>query len=344
MNMNERKLSILQAIIHNYILSAEPVGSRTLSKKYDLGISPATIRNEMSDLEELGFLVQPHTSSGRIPSDKAYRLYVDNIMKANKLSAIIREEIKRDLRTEIGEIEKIILNSAKIISKLTNYTSIAIAPEVKESKLKHIQLVPIDETKVLVVFVTDTGVVKNTIFRVDEEISADQLFVISKLLTDKLKGCNVGDLGRIMNETVMEEVIKHTDKSNVILPLINKSISEIKKIKYFTDGVTNIFNFPEYNDITKAKEFMTFLENKTNIVEMLMNNEFKDFSITIGNENYYEELKNCSLITATYKLNGQTIGKVGVIGPTRMHYSKVIPLIRMIANDVNEILGKNFLE
>lgn len=344
MDMNERKLKILQAIIHNYIINAEPVGSRTLSKKYDLGISSATIRNEMSDLEELGFLVQPHTSSGRVPSDKAYRLYVNTLMKTGRVSPDIRQEIIHDLEEEISEIEKIIVNSSKILSKLTDYTSFAIAPEIKQSKLKHIQLVPVDETKVLVVIVTDSGVVKNTIFRVDEEISSDQLFVISKLLTDKLQGFNIGELNDEINKNIIEEASKYSNDFDLILPFINKSINEINKIKFYTDGVTKIFNYPEYNDISKAREFISFLENKSNVVDMLMSSEFNDFSVTIGNENCYDELKSCSLITATYKLNGKTIGKIGVIGPTRMHYSKVIPLMKSIVNDVNNILGRYFLK
>lgn len=344
MDMNERKLKILQAIIHNYIINAEPVGSRTLSKKYDLGISSATIRNEMSDLEELGFLVQPHTSSGRIPSDKAYRLYVNNLMKTGRVSPDIRQEIMHDLEKEISEIEKIIVNSSKILSKLTDYTSFAIAPEIKQSKLKHIQLVPVDETKVLVVIVTDSGIVKNTIFRVDEEISSDQLFVISKLLTDKLKGFNIGDLNDEINNNIIEEASKYSNNFDMILPFINESINEINKIEFYTDGVTKILNYPEYNDISKAREFISFLENKSNVVDILMNNEFNDFSVTIGNENCYDELKNCSLITATYKLNGKTIGKIGLVGPTRMHYSKVIPVMKSIVNDVNNILGRYFLK
>lgn len=344
MDMNERKLKILQAIIHNYIINAEPVGSRTLSKKYDLGISSATIRNEMSDLEELGFLVQPHTSSGRIPSDKAYRLYVNNLMKTGRVSPDIRQEIMHDLEKEISEIEKIIVNSSKILSKLTDYTSFAIAPEIKQSKLKHIQLVPVDETKVLVVIVTDSGIVKNTIFRVDEEISTDQLFVISKLLTDKLHGFNIGELNDEINKNIIEEASKYSNNFDLILPFINESINEINKIKFYTDGVTKILNYPEYNDISKAREFISFLENKSNVVDILMNNEFNDFSVTIGNENCYDELKNCSLITATYKLNGKTIGKIGLVGPTRMHYSKVIPVMKSIVNDVNNILGRYFLK
>ena len=167
MMLDDRKLKILQAIIQSYIDSAEPIGSRTISKNFDLGVSSATIRNEMSDLEELGYLVQPHTSAGRIPSDKGYRLYVNRLLQSGNLGFILRHDLKSKLVKEIGEVDQLIYNAAKILSKVTNYTSLAIAPQIKKSQLKHIQLVPIDETKILVVIVTNSGIVKNTVLRTD---------------------------------------------------------------------------------------------------------------------------------------------------------------------------------
>lgn len=342
--MNDRKLRILQAVIHNYILNAEPVGSRTLSKKYDLGVSPATIRNEMSDLEDLGYLVQPHTSAGRIPSDKAYRLYVDYIMKANKISDIARDEIKRSLYSENNQIEQIIQNSARLLSQLTNYTAIAIAPENNSSTIKHIQLVPVDNNKVLLVLVTNTGSVKNKIINIDNEISNDELYVISKLLTDKLKGIRLDDIGNLLSDELSETVPVSNKQLLKVVDSLNHFNEFMNKMKFYTNGVKNIFDFPEYNDISKAKEFISFIEDKDSVIDMLMNEDFKDFSITIGNENCYDEIKNCSLITATYKLNGKTIGKIGVLGPTRMDYSKVIPLIKSVTLDVNEILRKYYLK
>lgn len=344
MNIEERKLKILQAIINNYIINAEPVGSRTISKKYDLGISSATIRNEMSDLEELGYLLQPHTSAGRIPSDKAYRLYVNNLLKLKKKALINREQIKKGLLQEISEIEQVIQNSAKILSKLTHYTSLAIAPQLKQSKLKHIQLVPVDETKVLVVIVTNSGIVKNAVFRLDEEIPNDQLYLISNLLTERLKGRGIGEIGLELKESFAREIFEFNNTIEKIIPLVNQTIDSIEEIEFYTDGVTNIFNFPEYNDIARAKKFISFLEDKRSMVDMLLRDSCKDIEISIGNENYYEEIKNCSLITATYKLNGRIIGKIGIIGPTRMDYSTVIPVVKSIAIDINEILEKYFLK
>ncbi|WP_427339525.1 heat-inducible transcriptional repressor HrcA [Caloranaerobacter sp. DY30410] len=337
--LNDRKLKILQAVIHSYITSAEPVGSRTIAKKYNLGVSSATIRNEMSDLEELGYLLQPHTSAGRIPSDKAYRLYVDNLMQIRKITEEERKKIKLSLLKEIREIEQVIQNAAKILSELTNYTSLAIAPQIKRSKLKRIQLIPIDEHKVLVVMVTDTGIVKNTVFRIENEVKEEQLEKITNYLNSKLKGCSIEDISKNIETEFVKEMYSLRDTIKDILPLINRSIDGMYEVDLFADGVTNIFNFPEYNDIAKAKSFISFIENKESVVDMLLKSGFHDIEITIGSENCYEEVSNCSLITATYSLNGKTIGKIGVIGPTRMDYSKVVSIVKSIAYDLNEILN-----
>lgn len=339
MKLNDRKLKILQAIVHSYITSAEPVGSRAISKKYQLGVSPATIRNEMADLEELGFLTQPYTSAGRIPSDQAYRLYVDSILENQKRSIIKeKEEIKKLLAQEIGEVESLLQNSAKILSKITNYTSLAIAPQVRGSKLKHIQLVPVDESKILVVIVTESGLVKNALLRIDNDLTHNHLNKISNFLNTKLKGLFIEDLGTEIEESLIKEMYNFKSTISDIIPFVNEVLDTHKVDTLYADGVTNIFDFPEYSDIDKAKAFLSFIENRDSVLDMLLNTEFKDMEIRIGSENSYEEIKNCSLITATYRFNGKTIGKIGVIGPTRMEYSKVISVVRSLALVLSEII------
>lgn len=344
MMLDDRKLKILQAIIQSYITSAEPIGSRTISKKFDLGISSATIRNEMSDLEELGYLVQPHTSAGRIPSDKGYRLYVNRLLQSKNMNFIVRYDLKSKLAEEIGEVDQLIYNAAKILSKVTNYTSLAIAPQIKKSKLKHIQLIPIDESKILVVIVTNSGIVKNTVLRTDIAMSPEQLNVISNFLNDKLRGYDIGDINSEVLDKLVNEMYEFKNSILNILPIMLQVLEDTTDVEVFSDGVTKIFNFPEYNDLEKAKKFISFIENKPNVVKMLLNGEQNDIEITIGSENTYEEIKNCSVITATYSLNGKTIGKIGVIGPTRMDYSNVISAVRSLALDLNEILSKYFTE
>lgn len=342
--LDERKLRVLHAIINSYISSAEPIGSRTISKKYDLGVSSATIRNEMSDLEDLGYLNKPYTSAGRVPSDKAYRLYVDMLLKDPRAFIDMRkkQEIKKNLLKEAVEMDNLIENSTKILSKITNYTALAIAPQFKRSTIKHIQLIPIDEYEILVVIVSDSGIVKNTIFRIDNQIPDDQLNIISNFLNGKLKGLTIEEIGNEIDTVVFKEMYEYKNIIESIIPVINQSLEEVENVEVFADGVTNIFNFPEYSDVTKAKAFLSFIEDKNLVVDIMLKNTLDDFEITIGGENSIDEIKDCSLITATYKLDGNTIGKIGVIGPTRMDYFKVINAVNLLAMNLNEIMSKFF--
>lgn len=347
--LDERKLRVLNAIINSYIISAEPIGSRTISKKYDLGVSSATIRNEMSDLEELGYLNKPYTSAGRVPSDKAYRLYVNTLMKQVKSRSLlndrnVRKKIKKHLLREAGEVEQLIQNAAKILSEITNYTALAVAPQFKQSTLKHIQLISIDDDKILVVIVSDSGVVKNTIFKVENNIPENQLVLISNFLNEKLKGLTLEEIGNEMDAEIFKEMYQFKNIIQNIIPIINQSLEDMEDVELYADGVTNILNFPEYSDVAKAKTFLGFMEDKDSVANMLLKNTFDDFEISIGNENICEEIKDCSLITATYKLNGQTIGKIGVIGPTRMDYFTVISSVKLLSVNLNEIIDSFFIK
>ena len=339
--MDDRKIKVLHAIINSYILSAEPIGSRTISKQYDLGVSSATIRNEMSDLEDLGYLNKPHTSAGRIPSDKAYRLYVNQILKAEKLKMDMgkKDEIKKVLTKESKEIDQLIQNSAKVLSAITSYTALAISPQLKEGKLKHIQLIPIDEVEILVVLVSDSGIVKNTIFRIGQKIPEGQLIIISNFLNNKLKGLTIEEIGKTMDNGIFKEMYDFKEIIDNIIPIINKSLEDVDNVEVYADGVTKIFNFPEYKDLDRAKSFISFIEDKELLVELLLSDKLDNgIEITIGNENIYDPIKDCSLITTTYRLGDMIIGKIGVIGPTRMDYFKVINALKLFSVNLTEIL------
>lgn len=342
MMLDERKLQVLHAIIQSYIISAEPIGSRTISKKFDLGVSSATIRNEMSDLEELGYLVQPHTSAGRIPSDKAYRLYVNKLMTSLDIGSILSNDLKDKLTEGRREIDQLIQGAAKILASITNYTSLAIAPQIKRSSIKRIQLVPVDDSKILAVLVTDSGILKNAVFRTNDNISYDNLNVMTNFLNEKLKGLTIEDIGYDFQEGLIREMYELKYSISSIMPVILQSLEDTEDMEIYFDGVTNIFNFPEYNDISKAKQFLSFIEDKNSVMDMLINSEFSDVQVTIGSENIYEEIQDCSVITAVYSINGKTIGKIGVIGPTRMDYLRVITAVKSLSLDLNEII-KNYL-
>ncbi|MCT4661558.1 MAG: heat-inducible transcriptional repressor HrcA [Tissierellales bacterium] len=353
MAIDKRKLAILNAIIQNYILKGEPIGSRTLSKSSDLGVSSATIRNEMSDLEELGFLEKTHTSSGRIPSDKAYRYYVDHLIRVNMTEFLEREKMKRELFAEMQQLDQVIKSGTKILSQFTKYTSIAMTPQLAMTKLKHIQLVPVDESKVLVVLVTDTGIVKNAFFRIDKEIPAEHLTIISNFLNDKFSGHYISDINQEFSEKVLRELLEVKDSFSQVAPLINESIDKLDQINIVSEGLTNLFNYPEYGSIERAREILEFIGDRDRVIELLNShrdtepgkiitgkgsNEASKVDIIIGSENAQNQLKDCSLITATYSLDGREVGKIGVIGPKRMRYANVIQVIQALVLDINDIL------
>ncbi|MBU5455489.1 heat-inducible transcriptional repressor HrcA [Caproiciproducens sp. MSJ-32] len=341
MMLDDRKIKVLHAIINSYIASAEPIGSRTISKKYNFGVSSATIRNEMSDLEDLGYLSKPHTSAGRVPSDKAYRLYVNQLLKTEKLTIDTKkkEQIKKALISEADEIDELIQNSAKILSAITNYTALALSPQLKKSKLKHIQLIPIDDSEALLVLVNDSGIVKNTIFKLDRKINDDQLTIISNFLNNKLKGLTIEDIGKEIDNNVFKEMYEYKEIIDNIIHIINKTLNDTDNVELYADGVNKIFDFPEYKDLDKAKSFISFIEDKELLADILLNSTNEDeIEITIGNENIYDPIKECSLITTTYKLGGVTIGKIGVIGPTRMNYPMVINTLKLFSVNLTEVL------
>jgi len=340
--LNERKLKILQAIIQDYIETAEPVGSRTLSRKYALGVSPATIRNEMADLEELGFIIQPHTSSGRIPSDKGYRLYVDQFIALRKIVDIESNYLELDLLTKVAEIEQILQCSSKLLSQLTNYTTVALAPQMKESKLKHIQLVPIDAESTLAVIITDSGMVKKPIIRLSAEVSENGFQTISNFLNDKLHGLAIKNIETALIEILSQELMDFSSIIDKIIPEIFQSLDETSDIDIFLNGAMNIFNFPEYNDIFKAKSFLELLEEKELLSSLITSFDTEGLSISIGSENIYKEAKDCSLVTATYKVDNTTLGWLSVIGPTRMDYSTVVSVMAGVSKSINELLKNRY--
>lgn len=347
MSLDKRKIKILKAIISSYIDSAEAVGSRTISKKYELGVSPATIRNEMSDLEEMGFLVQPHTSSGRIPTDKAYRYYVDDLWKKTSSPKNSNfDEIIKVIDEEAHEMDSVLKNSVRILSQFTKYTSFIIAPHLRKSVIKRIQLVPIVDTKILLVIVLQSNIVKQVMLKLNSPIPFEQIDRISSMLSDKLSGYKLEDVNVELKESLIEQLYDTRENSGdsliELIPFLMNQISKLEDINVYSDGITNILNLPEYNDHEKAKEFISFIENKDSVASLFKFGGKNDLDISIGRENQYEELRDCSLITATYKFNGKTIGKIGVIGPTRMDYQKVIFTVKSMSEAMNEIIDHNF--
>ncbi len=340
--LDDRKLKILQAIIDDYINTAEPVGSRTIAKKHELGLSSATIRNEMADLEEMGFLEQPHTSARRVPSDKGYRLYVDQLMKINDLSDSEIEKIKNAMDIRINELSQIIRNASVVMSQFTKYTSMAVTPQIKRSVLKAVQVVPIETGKALVIVVTDSNIVRNNLIRIPDKVTPDFIIQVSNMLNDKLKGYTLEMLKRnFLNGEAEQLTSLPYDLMRPILDGIEELIKLIDQPEVYLEGTTNILNFPEFKEVQKAKEFLSLLDEKKLMSEILNTNSNKnEIVIQIGNENLIHGIKDCSLVTASYSVDDYVIGAIGIIGPTRMEYSKVVSSLNYIRNKINQEILK----
>ena len=337
MDLSERKLKILQAIISDYVRSAEPVGSRTLSKKYDLGISPATSRNEMADLEEMGYLTHPHTSAGRVPSDKAYRLYVNALMEKKELSKEEKLVIAQRLQGSVNEFEKTIEHAAAVLSEITNLTSFAMTPAQNNDTLKFINLLPVDETTVVLMIVAESGKISNTALRMKAPYTEENLQLLAKTMTYNYKGKTISEaLTLDIIEDVETDITAMNGLAANVMPNFMKTLEDMLNVNLYMEGLTNIFDIPEYNDLGKAKSFLNMLSQKEDFTRKLLERE-DGMIVTIGEENTDDILQDCSLITATYHVDGRMVGKIGVIGPTRMQYGEVTSIIEFLTDNLNNV-------
>ncbi len=338
MELDHRKIRILQAIIDDYILTAAPVGSRTISKRSDFNLSSATIRNEMSDLEELGYLEQPHTSAGRIPSNKAYRFYVNRIMQRAQLSDHERKAIRAYFLERMDQVENLVRQTASALSDITRYTAIVLPPQLETVRIRHVQVVPLSGDKALLVLVTDTGFIRDVLLRVPEDMSAYDLERFSNRINNALFDMR---LDQVAVETIMrisEEMGSMRSFFLNIMEALERHIYESTK-KVELSGATNILYYPEYSDVSKAKGFLAALEGSDTLYQLLKKASTLEFSITIGEENEPKQLKDCSVITATYRIGNEPMGSLGIIGPTRMHYSRVLSILEYMQLSLSEALA-----
>lgn len=339
--LDERKKLILKSIIDDYISTAEPVGSRTLAKRNHLGLSPATIRNEMSDLEEMGYLEQPHTSAGRVPSVRGYRLYVDNLMNIATLSSEEVAFIKSNMEMKIDELADLIKQASNIISKITNYTSIVTSPQLKSSKIRSMQVVYLEPTKVLIVLVTNEGAVKHSLVKISDYVLPEYIIKISNFLNAKLSGLTIEQLNMSLIQEIEREIGLSKESLFSILSDITQSLQRDDYNEVYLDGAVNIFNYQEFNDVAKAKEFFNLLHKTETINKLLLpTGDINKVAVKIGEENDVEQAKDCSVVTATYRLGNYVIGTIGVIGPKRMEYPRVITAMDHIRKKLNEELNK----
>ncbi len=341
--LDERKTKILKAIIKNYLDTGEPVGSRTISKYTDLHLSSATIRNEMSDLEELGYILQPHTSAGRIPSDQGYRFYVDNLIaeknqEINEMQNLVIEHTER--------MEKVLKKVAKLLANNTEYAAMITGPQYHRSKLKFIQLSRVDAGQLLCVIVLEGNIVKNKMLSLEEALTDEQMLKLNILLNTSLNGLSIEQINLGTISALKDQAGIHSRIVGDVLDAVAEAIGEDEDLQIYTSGATNIFKYPELCNSEKASEFISAFEEKQALANMITD-KFADqepgtgIQVYIGDESPIKTMKDCSVVTATYELGEGITGTIGIIGPKRMDYEKVLNNLKHLKKQLDSIYHKD---
>ena len=340
--MDNRKKQVLHAVIKDYVATAEPVGSRTIAKKYDLGVSPATIRNEMSDLEEQGYIRQPHTSAGRIPSDKGYRYYVDHLMEqdAESLSNAEQDLIKKAFANQVSEIDGLLKQAGKLLSSLTNYTSMVIKPHTKAGVLEKISLLNVDENHVLVIMLSDKGAVYHRLLELPERVDYAQLQEFEALLQQKLTGLSMTQITLTVMQEIAMQMLWHQKLLHEALDIFEEILNPNDHSgRVLVNGALNMLNQPEFHDIDKVKELLMLLEADDKVHNLLASKPVKNTEIYIGDELNINGINQCSIISTPYVIDGDVAGCIGILGPTRMAYPKVISLVEFMGRQISDNLS-----
>lgn len=335
--LDERKTKILQAVIRNYLETGEPVGSRTISKYTDLNLSSATIRNEMSDLEELGYIVQPHTSAGRIPTDQGYRFYVDQLMSEKEREV---EEMKGFLLEKEEKLETLLRQAAKTLAVNTNYATMITSPTIHHNKLKFIQLSKVDENQLLAVIVVEGNVIKNKMLMVGEELSDETLLKLNLLLNTNLNGLSIEEISLALIAALKQQAGIHSQIISDVIDAVADAIKADDDLEIYTSGANNIFKYPELSDNQKASEIINAFEEKqglSELVEDTLDEESTGIQVYIGDEVKLQSMKDCSVVTASYELEEGMKGTIAIIGPKRMDYDKVVGNMKHLKKKLDDL-------
>lgn len=341
MQLDERKWKILQAIIKTYLETGEPVGSRTISKYADLNLSSATIRNEMADLEELGYIMQPHTSAGRIPSDQGYRLYVNRLMEEKEQEVT---EMKELMIRRQDKMEMVLKRVAKFLAANTNYATMITGPQYQRTKLKFIQLSVVSETQLLAVVVTEGNVVRNKMIHMEHGLDDSTLLQLNLLLNTSLNGLTMEEINLSTIAKLKEQAGSHSEVVNSVLDAVAEAIrTEDEEMEIYTSGATNIFKYPELSGSERASGLISTFEEKKQLANLVTNvmadEENTGIQVYIGNETPVQSMKDCSVVTATYELGDGMKGTIGIIGPKRMDYDKVVGTLKTLTTQLDDIFN-----
>lgn len=338
--LDERKKRILQAIIQDYISTAEPIGSRTIARKYSLGVSPATIRNEMADLELLGYIEQLHTSSGRIPSAKGYRLYVDDLLIPETITENEMNLISNWYNAKVRRVEEVFQETAKIISRMTKNISLVLAPQLSQATFRYLQFLPLDERRAIVVVMTDAGFVENKVIAMPGGTTVEDLQRIAMVVNAHLSGQSLDSIKPSILHKIRADVMSDPIIFDAAIESIAQALTVDKKERVYLGGTTQLLNQPEFRDVDKVKNLLLMLEEDQLLCDLLHAHDREGISVSIGKENKYSGIQDCSMISATYKLDGQVIGTIAVLGPTRMEYGRVMTLLDFMNEQLGCILAK----
>ncbi len=345
MELDDRKVRILKAIVSNYLETGEPVGSRTISKLADMNVSPATIRNEMADLEEMGYICQPHASAGRIPTDAGYRFYVDSIMADKDAMQIGIQEERENLLQRVDKLEKLLKQVAKVLAANTQYATLVTMPQYNNT-VKFIQLSQVDETTLLAVIMVDGNIVKNKLIKTTYSLKNEEILKFNILLNTFLQGAALSDINLELIQTMKVQAGEYAEILETIFQGIMEAIHEADDLKVYTSGATNVLKYPELANTASAEKLLGTLEDIEDKEEFAKHVEDViqqdgDIQILIGKENSDENLKDCSLVTATYKMPEGAKGTIGIIGPKRMDYKKVVTMLKDLTGELDDIFNNN---
>lgn len=335
MLLDERKKKILEAIIEEYNRTAEPVGSSKIAQDYNLGLSPATIRNEMADLEELGYLDKPHTSAGRVPSSKGYRLYIDSIMNSKELTTKEKAQIDEIIREDAIKLDTIMHEATSILSRLTNYATIAIEPELDNAEVEEIKLVKIGHDRLMIVILANNGIIKESVIKYDEDIPEQNIEIFNNYLNYKLQGRNFKEIYDNVGIYIGQELENINDKIVPLFAELNNLLIN-KNAKVHMEGATKLLELPELKNTDTLKNFLNIIETQDAIKEIARSGFDGNLNVYIGNECAFEDLKDFTVITYKQSINDKEVGTIGLIGPKRMDYKKVIPMIKYLGDAIQE--------
>ena len=330
--LEERKKRVLQAIVEEYIQTAEPVSSNAIMNLEGLECSSATIRNEMAELEKMGYLEKPHTSAGRVPSAKGYRYYVDELLQEDKITLDEIKYISEKLETKVNELEEITKIASNTISEITHYTTVTIGPNTDVQKIENIKFVLLSPRMMMAVILTDSGLVKETIIKFDEDITENQVQTLSYMFNNKLKGEPITKIDKPLEKYLIEEM---SYSVNLIKPIIEQMKKVVEEESVHLEGANKLFELPEFNSLEVAKNFVNILDVKDLMADMLNTGFAKDINVYIGEENEKEELKDFSVVTFKHRIGNKDLGTIGIIGPKRMDYAKVISVMKYISKKLN---------